>query len=76
MCIKLSGGSKPGNQLTVFKKGGGISFMRWGSNNGAMYNARFDKLSTTWKKFDLNIGYIKVRAFFEKKQERFHVVNS
>ena len=73
MCVKLSSsGIRPGEQLLIAMRGGDTTFMTWGFNNGHTYNARFEGLATTWKKYNMNRGIIKMKSFWEGKKEFFH----
>jgi putative SOS response-associated peptidase YedK len=58
----------PGYQVPVRTKEGTIN-MVWGFNNGKIYNARTDKLDTTWRNLANNRCVLEVDSFDEKNAE-------
>lgn len=58
----------PSYQVPVRTREGTIN-MVWGFNNGKIYNARTDKLDTTWRNIATNRCVLEVDSFNEKNAE-------
>jgi len=71
MCVKLSGGLRPGKiqgYSTKYGNGAGV----WGFNNGSQYNVRLESINTIWQKYKENRGILQVEYFMEKDKKFIH----
>lgn len=72
MCSRIGNKKFSPREIFGLRMRGGKAASTWGFYNGDQYNARSEKLYTSYKKFTDNKGILTIESFWESGREFVH----